>query len=423
MRRFYTALLWLGLPLVLARLLWRSRHAPAYRERWRERLGFYAGEPFPESLWIHAVSVGEVQAAQPLIKGLLERHPDLPLVVTTTTPTGAERLNRLFGAQVIHSYTPWDLPPVVRRFLDHTRPRLAVVMETEIWPNLFCTCKQRGIPVVLANARLSARSARGYARIGGLTREALGGIHTLAAQGEADARRFIELGADPARVQLSGNIKFDLHLPASLHEAAAVMRRLWGEGRPVWVAASTHEGEDEIMLEAQRRIAAAVPGALLVLVPRHPERFDPVAALVRREGFAMVRRSEDRPCTPETQVFLGDTMGEVPLFLAAADAAFIGGSLVPTGGHNLLEPAALGVPVAHGPHMFNFADITRLLHEADAAVEVDGADGLAALLSEWLADASERSRVGENGRRVVMQNRGALARLEEIVEETLRAAG
>jgi len=419
MRHFYTALLWLGLPLVLARLLWRSRHAPAYRERWRERLGFYRGDPLPASLWVHAVSVGEVQAAQPLIKGLLERHPSLPLVVTTTTPTGARRLHDLFGSQVQHHYTPWDLPPVVRRFLGHCRPRLAVVMETEIWPNLFCACHARGIPVVLANARLSARSARGYARIGGLSREVLGCIHTIAAQGETDARRFVELGADPVRMRVTGNIKFDLHLPASLHEKAAVIRRLWGEGRPVWVAASTHEGEDAPLLDAHRRVLETVPNALLVLVPRHPERFDGVAALVEREGFALVRRSEERPCTPETQVFLGDTMGEVPLFLAAADAAFIGGSLVPTGGHNLLEPAALGVPVAHGPHMFNFADITRLLHEADAAVEVDGPDGLAALLIEWLADASERSRIGENGRRVVEQNRGALTQLSAIIDEAI----
>ena len=421
MRRLYTLLLWLLLPLALLRLLWRSLRAPEYRRRWAERFGVFPGAPLSQCLWLHAVSVGEVQAAAPLIKQLRQRHPELPALITTTTPTGSRRVRELFGNDVFHAYLPYDIPLFLSYFLDAVQPRAAVIVETEIWPNLLAACEQRGIPCILANARLSARSAAGYHRFGFFTRETLRRFTVIAAQGRADAERFLALGADPARVQVTGSIKFDLRLPASLHEEAQVLRRLWGTDRPVWVAASTHEGEDEPVLEAHRRILGALPASLLVLVPRHPERFVRTAALVAREGFSLVLRSERQPCGPDTQVFLGDSMGELRLFLAAADAAFIGGSLVERGGHNVLEPAALGLPVVFGPHMFNFAEIGRLLVDQGAAVQVQDGMELGRVMMAWLQDASERTRIGELGRQVVARNRGALDRLSRIIEEQLAA--
>jgi len=414
--RLYTLLLYLALPFLLLRLAWRSRHAPVYRERWGERLGLYDQRPRRAHIWIHAVSVGEVQAAEPLIKHFLACYPDAGVMVTTTTPTGSERLRSLFEDTVRHVYTPFDLTPIMNRFLGAVGPRLAVVMETEIWPNMLSACERRGIPVVLANARLSAHSAQGYARLGGFTGETLRRFAAIGAQSPADAARFRALGAPAERVRVTGNIKFDVHRPGSLLDHAEVLRHRWGIQRPVWVAASTHEGEEEQVLLAHRKLLDRLSGTLLVLVPRHPERFERVAALVERRGFALARRSAADPCGEQVSVFLGDTMGELPTFLAAGDAAFIGGSLVPTGGHNLLEAAAAGVPVAVGPHTFNFARITELMVREGAAIRVTDAHTLAQCMEEWLGDATTRAQVGEQGRRVVRANQGALQRLLELIE-------
>jgi 3-deoxy-D-manno-octulosonic-acid transferase len=427
MRRIYTLLLYLLLPLVLVRLLWRSLSAPAYRRRLGERFGLLPRLHARGGVWVHAVSVGEVQASAPLIQRLLLTHPGLPVLVTTTTPTGSHRLTELFGQEVMHVYAPYDVPMVVRRFLRAGRPRLAIFVETEIWPNILDQCARRGIPTLLANARLSERSARGYARLGAFTRETFRRLDLVAAQSAADAGRFTALGVAPTQLVVTGSIKFDVRLPPSLHEQAAVIKRTWcgGQGgvdRPVWIAASTHEGEDEQVLAAHRQVLRRVPDALLVLVPRHPERFSRVGQMVQRQGLALVRRSEGRPCTPETRVFLGDSMGELPMFFAAADLAFVGGSLVPHGGHNLLEPAALGVPVITGPHVFNFTPIAEMLLAADAAARVHDSAALAARVTTWLQDASARARVGENGRRVVEQNRGALDRLLDMIETRLQAS-
>ncbi len=419
MRYLYTSLLWLALPAVLLRLLWRSLKAPDYRKRWKERLGLFDPFSADRTLWIHAVSVGEVQASVPLVKRLQERYPELPIVITTTTPTGSRRVKELFGDRLFHVYVPYDLPLIVERFIRRARPQMVVLIETEVWPNLLAVCKRHGIPSLLANARLSQRSAAGYARLGGFARQTFGNISQVAAQAAADAERFVQLGVDPARIRVTGSIKFDARLPRSLSEQAEVIRRTWGHERPVWVAASTHEGEDEQVLLAHRQVRQRLPDALLVLVPRHPERFDAVAGLCRRSGFTLVRRSDQASCSAKTAVFLGDSVGELPMFLAGADVAFVGGSLVRHGGHNMLEPAALGVPVVFGPHNFNFAAISELLLEADAAVMVHDAEELARVVEGWLDDASERSRVGENGRRVVKQNRGALERLLEVIDELL----
>ena len=407
---------------MLLRLLWRSRRAPAYRQRMGERFGRTSHLP-QQPIWIHAVSVGEVQATQSLVRQLQQRYPDSPILITTTTPTGAARVEKLFADKVAHCYLPFDLPWLVGPFLNRLQPRILIIIETEIWPNLLTACADRHIPTLLANARLSVRSAKGYQRFAGLTAETLNNLSVIAAQGADSARRFTDLGASPARVEQTGSIKFDVKLPASLREQAEALRRCWGMDRRVWVAASTHEGEDEQVLAAHKLIKQQIPDILLVLVPRHPERFDAVASLIRREGLTLARRTEQIACDSECDLFLGDTMGELTMFLAAADIAFIGGSLVPHGGHNLLEPAALGVPVLFGPHMFNFAEIGQLFIEHQAAIEVQSADELAERAIGWFQNAEQRNQVGENGLALIEQNRGALERLLKLIDRLIATTG
>jgi 3-deoxy-D-manno-octulosonic-acid transferase len=420
MRILYSLLLYLLAPLVLLRLAWRGLRAPAYRHRWPERFGFIAPPLGERVIWIHAVSVGEVQAALPLVQALLEKYPAYSLLVTTVTPTGSARVTALFGEDVAHVYAPYDLPDAVQRFFRRVRPQLAIIMETELWPNLFHACRTRQVPLLLVNARLSARSVAGYRRVKPLVARTLANITELATQGETDATRFIQLGASPERITVSGNLKFEQRVPPGLLARAAVLRRDWGKDRPVWVAASTHAGEDEQLLAVFEQLRGHFPDCLLVLVPRHPERFEAVAELCLQRGLNIVLRSERRPCEADTQVFVGDSMGELSLFLAAADVAFVGGSLVPHGGHNLLEPAALGLPVATGPHVFNFTEICEMLQQAGACEVVGNGDELAAILGRWLADANERHRVGERGRQVVEKNRGALQTVLTMIDRQLQ---
>ena len=419
MRTLYTFLLYLFTPLVLLRLAWRGLHARDYWRRWPERFGSIEPALGEQVIWIHAVSVGEVQAAEPVVRTLLESHPDYSLLVTTVTPTGSARVTALFGQKVAHVYAPYDLPSAVRRFFVRVRPRLAIVMETELWPNLFHACEQRAIPLLLVNARLSARSVAGYRRVRGLAGETLAAVTEIAAQGETDAGRFESIGANPAVITVTGNLKFEQRIPPSLLERAEVLRRDWGVGRPVWIASSTHEGEDELILNVFRQLRKPFSDCLLVLVPRHPERFESVAALCRQRGYHTVLRSDGVACTGEINVYVGDTMGELPLLYAAADVAFVGGSLVPHGGHNLLEPAALGVPVVTGPHVFNFVEICERLIAAGAAVKVADTDELLQTVVHWLGDANERHRVGQLGRQVVESNRGALQAVMAIIDRYL----
>lgn len=415
MRRLYTLLLYFLLPLALLRLWWRGRRNPAYRHRWRERLGRLPRVPDGGVIWVHAVSVGEAQAAQPLVRRLLADYPDHQVLVTTTTPTGADQVRRLFDGEVVHRYFPYDLPAVVCRYLDAVHPSLVVVMETEIWPNLFAACERQGIPLVLLNARLSSRSVRGYGWLGSLSAETLRCISVIGVQAAEDATRFATIGASPERIVHTGSMKFDVRLPASITEQAEVLRLGWGMDRPVWVGASTHEGEEGKVLDAHRLVLKRFPLALLVLVPRHPERFDAVADMVRSRGFRFLRRSQSAAAEAASEVYLGDTMGELPVFFASADAAFVGGSLVAAGGHNILEPAALGVPVVFGPYMMHFAAIADLFLEQGAARQIEDAESLARVVTDWFGDPGERARIGDAGRRVVEGNRGALEKSLDIV--------
>lgn len=410
-RWLYTLLLYLLVPMVPVRLWWRGRANPEYRRRWSERVGGFTAPALGQTLWVHAVSVGEVQAAVPLIETLLQRYPERSLVVTTMTPTGSGRVRALFGERVFHVYLPYDLPGAVRRFLDRTRPEIGIIMETELWPNLFHQCARRSIPLAIVNARLSPGSARGYSYIAPLARVTLANVRLIAAQGPGDAERFRSLGAREEQVQVMGNLKFEQTLPTDVTQRANELRAQWGAQRPVWIAASTHEGEDEPVLDAFAIVRQILPDCLLILVPRHPERFDRVAALAESRDWQVVRHSTGEPATADTQVYLGDTLGDLPLFYAAADVAFVAGSLVPVGGHNMVEPAALGVPVLTGRHRFNFNDISEALLAAGAAKEVDNVEALAAALIHWLEDEADRRQAGDAGRQLVADNRGALERL------------
>lgn len=409
-RLLYTLLFHALLPLVLMRVALRALRAPGYGRRLGERFGRFRGAPPPGGIWLHAVSVGEVQAALPLVRALRRQYPELALTVTTMTPTGSARVRELFADDVFHVYAPWDLPWAVAAFLRRTRPRLVIVMETELWPNVIHACRHRGLPVLLANARLSRRSARGYARIGALSRPMLGALSAVAAQAREDARRLLALGVPAERLQVTGSIKFDVQVDAALRQRAARLRADLG-ARPVWIAASTHEGEEDILLNAQRRLQQDAPDALLILVPRHPERFERVAALVAAAGFVCSRRSVAGPVTARTEVLLGDTMGELLLLFGAADMAFVGGSLVPRGGHNPLEPAAWGLPVLAGPSDFNFREINRLLREAGALRICEGAVAIADSLAGGFREPQSRLEAGAAAQRVVAANRGALQRL------------
>ncbi len=418
-RRLYTFLLYVLAPLLVLRLLWRGLRAPAYWRRWPERFGWIA-RASDNCLWVHAVSVGEVQAAVPLVKVLRARYPQWRIVVTTMTPTGAERVQAALQQDVSHYYLPYDLPGAVRRFVWCLRPRLLIIMETELWPNLIHYCHAQNLPIVLANARLSVRSAARYRRVKRLTSEMLTKITVIAAQTQADAARFIELGASPASVRITGNIKYDMKLSASLREQAEVLRRSWGVERAVWIAASTHEGEEQQILDAYAAVRRELPNALLVIVPRHPERFAKIVALCQRQGYSIVRRSEQRACDAATEIVIGDSMGELNLFYAASDIAFVGGSLVATGGHNLIEPAAQGVAIITGPHTFNFSEVAEQLCDAGAAVRIHNTQELGDTVTMYLRDANLRYQTGQKGKQLVERNRGALDALLESASQYIR---
>jgi len=415
-RWLYLLLSYLAAPLVAGVLLWKGFANRAYWERFEERFGFGRSRLERPGIWLHAVSVGEVVAASSLVKALRARYPELPIVITTVTPTGARRVKDLFGDSVLHSYAPYDTPGSVRRFFARMQPKLAIIMETELWPNLYAECGRRGIPLVLANARISPRSVERYRRFSGLFGYALSHGIVIGAQSERDAERFRSLGAATARVHVTGNLKADVGFPPEVPELGARFRAEHLAGRPSWVAASTHEGEESQVLDAHVAVRSSLPGALLFLVPRHPERFASVADLLTSRGIRFSRRSAGSVPAQEDEVFLVDTLGDLPMFYAAADLAFVAGSLVPIGGHNLLEPAALGKPVLAGPHNFNAEDLATLLEEAGALEIVQDATGLAAAVVRLLSDDELRRTRGEKALRAVSENGGALERLLGLIE-------
>lgn len=402
----------------MLRLLWRSRKMPDYRKRVSERFGFYPKQ-LQESIWVHAVSVGETIAAIPLIKALKNSYPNTPILVTNMTPTGAARLKSALGDSVLQSYVPYDLPDVVNRFLSRIKPKIAIILETELWPNTFAACKQRQIPLVVTNARLSEKSANGYHTIAAVTREMLTAVSTLASQGKADAERFISLGMPAEKVIITGNLKYDLEIPPDLLAKGQAVRSQLGADRPLWIAASTHNTEEEIILAAHKRILEKYPTALLILVPRHPDRFDQVANLIKQQGFKFIRRSQNEPCTADVQVYLGDTMGEMLTLFSAVDAAFVAGSFAQVGGHNVLEPAALSKPVISGPVLFNFAEISQKLRDANGLLIVQNAEDLANTINHLFADPQYRQQIGANARRVVDENRGALEKQLRCIQRLI----
>ncbi len=418
MRVFYNLLIYLLQIPAMAYWFVRALVNRSYRDRVGQRFGI--GYPQLEKcIWIHAVSVGEVQAAVPLVRAIRKRFPDHHTLITTVTPTGAARVVANFGDSVTHCYIPFEMPLAVDRFFASVNPELALIMETEIWPNLYQGCGSRDIPLVLVSARISPKSVDKYRKLLPLFRETLSHGIIIAAQSEADAERFRSLGASPVRTWVTGNIKFDIELPPDLADRGTDFRRRYFGDRPVWVAASTHDQEEQQVLAAHRTLLQRFPELLLVLVPRHPERFPAVADLVDKQGFERVSRTDEHPCDASTNVFFGDTMGEVPLFYAASDLAFVGGSLVPIGGHNLLEPAALGLPLVSGPHVYNAQEISDLFIGLGACHIVHDAAELAAAVTELLEDPAAAAEQGGRGCDIVQQNRGALARLLTLLDPLL----
>ena len=420
-RFIYSVVFYLITPLIILRLVIRGLAAPNYRKRWGQRFGFFTpSESSKETIWLHAVSVGETLAAVPLVKALQEKYPERRLLITCMTPTGSERITAAFGDSVDHSYAPYDTPGAVARFLKRVQPKMLIIMETELWPNTVAACYKRQIPVILANGRLSEKSARGYARVSKLSGPMVAQLSAVAAQHGDDGGRFTALGLPVEKLHITGNIKFDLELNAQIRLSAEALRQQWDgtNQRPVLLAASTHRGEDEIILQAFSLIKQSVNNALLVLVPRHPERFNQVGDLCLDAGYSLARRSNN-DSTDNADILLGDTMGELMTFFGACDIAFVGGSLVANGGHNMIEPAAWGKPTLSGLSVFNFAEVSRLLAEAGGLSLVEDAAALAESVIELMKNPEQAQQMGLSAQQVAEANRGALERLLAVIDNSL----
>ena len=418
----YSAGLYLLLPLTLYHLIWRGLRQRAYMMRWSERYAHIDALPeLNNAIWVHAVSVGEINAAVPLINALKEQYPQRPILITTITPTGSERVRSLWGDGVNHVYLPYDLRALVRRFLQRVRPSIAIIVETEIWPNLFVETAKQGIPLVIANARLSERSLKGYAYLSPLIRLALSAVNLICAQSQPDARRFVRLGAADSKVCVSGNLKYDLALPEDTVNLGKHWRGQWQQS-PVWIIASSHLEEEPTLAEFHVQLLERIPNLRLIWVPRHPERFNAVFERCQDMGLQTIRRSSDQPPTAEDQVLLVDSMGELLQFLAAADVCFVAGSIKPVGGHNVLEPAALGVPVVVGPHIFNFQQVCAGLEQVGALKQGQSSAQMIELIDKWLRDAPAAEVAGKAGQEFVAANRGSVARTLQLIAQHLNAA-
>ncbi|MDH5824720.1 lipid IV(A) 3-deoxy-D-manno-octulosonic acid transferase [Luteimonas sp. RD2P54] len=414
LRGLYSAVLYVLVPVTVYHLIWRGFRQAEYFQRWSERYASYADAPQPSTVWLHAVSVGEVNAAAPLIDTLLQQRPDLRLLVTTITPTGSARVTKLWGERVEHVYLPYDLSGAVRRFLDHYRPRLGLIVETELWPNLLFCCRDRGVPVYIVNARLSARSLRGYRLLRPLVGRALRTVRVIAAQSADDGRRFQRLGASSGQVVVTGNLKYDIAVDPQLPAFARTFREGIGP-RPVWIAASTHEQEEAAVLGIHRRLRRRWPDLLLLWAPRHPERFRAVAQQAVDAGWRTATRRLTRAPDTGDAVFVIDTLGELMSFYGCADVAFVGGSLQEIGGHNLLEPAAVGTAMVTGPHLHNFSEIARRLERAGGLCIGADADAVGAALAALLGDPQRRAGMAAAAAALVEEGRGAVDRTMTVV--------
>jgi 3-deoxy-D-manno-octulosonic-acid transferase len=417
MRAFYSLLLYLLIPLILLRLLWRSIKAPAYRYRWNERLAFY-GQAYPKiDIWFHAVSVGEAEALFPLVRKLLQNHPEAKLLVTTTTPTGSARVKAVLRDSVDHVYLPYDTPDAVKRFIKSFSPQMAVILETEIWPNLFACCGKNNIPIYIINARLSEKSSRGYQKIPSLVHPTLAQTKLICAQTQEDATRFIAIGARREKVKMLGNIKYDVEISQITIDQGHHLKADLFSGRFVWLIASTHKGEETIFVELYKELKEKIQDLLLVIVPRHPERFGEVKKLCELHQSAVTTRTSGNAIESTTDIYLIDTMGELKMFYAAADIAFVGGSMVPTGGHNILEAAAVGVPVMFGPCMANFKEIAQRVLQQHAAIQCLNKQDIATALMTLFSKPVYRQELIANGKQFIEQNQGAIDRIYVTLEQ------
>lgn len=422
-RWLYSFLIILLLPFIFLRLWIRSFKLSTYRLRWRERLGFVPFPPLENVIWVHAVSVGEVISAIPLIKGILQQHPQASILVTTTTPTGSERVQIAFkdmlGKQIYHCYLPYDFPFAFQNFFSRVKAKLLILIETELWPNLLHACQVRQLPVVIVNGRLSPRSVKRYGWIKSVMKSMLAPIELVATQSNIDRENFISIGVDPKKISYTGNIKFDFELPIYLEQESHKLRAQLGNHRVIWIAASTHDSEEDAVIDVYQSLKKQFPELLLFLVPRHPDRFENIASLCQERGLHFCRRSKKQTPDARTEVYLGDTMGELLVFYAASDIAFVGGSLQPIGGHNLLEPAALGLPVLTGPYLFNFAEISHKLLDAKGALIVQNTQELTNALQTLMQDKSIRQQLGQNAKAVVRDNKGALEKVLALLSKKL----
>ncbi len=420
MRVLYNILAYMSMPILFLRLWWRSRDVPARWERWQERCGY--SPILKECIWVHAVSLGETLAALPLINKIIQNYPNTPILVTNMTLTGSEQVSKQLGDKVINAYIPFDTPLFVRRFFERSRPKIAIILETELWPNLFRQCELRKIPLVVTNARLSQKSAKGYQRFfAPLMRWMMSCVTALACQASADGERFLRLGLAKEKLFVTGNIKFDIAISPKILQKGVNLKQQIGNNRFIWVAASTHDTEEKLMLDAHKILLKKFPNALLILVPRHPERFDAVAELLQTEHWHYARRSLQQTCTTETQVYLSDTLGEMMIIFASCEVAVVAGSFKPIGGHNVLEPAALAKPIISGPHVRNFLQAVNLLKDADAIDMVENsAESLAATLCSFAADAHLCEEKGARALDVVEANRGALDKQFALIDKVLK---
>jgi len=410
-RLVYSILFALCMPFIVIKLFWRGYKAPEYRTRKLERFGLFKAPSLSQSIWVHAVSVGEVLAAEPVIRALQARFPGRDIVITSMTPTSSEQIHKLFGESVFHVYAPYDLPFMVNAFLRRVKPEFLIIMETELWPNMIHLARKKGCPVVIVNARLSERSANGYRRLKPAVGWMLNELSLILCQNKNDASRFRSLGISGEKIHVTGSVKYDVNVDPGLHREGRILKQSLQRSQPVWIAASTHEGEDARVLAIHLQLREFFPGAVLILVPRHPERFDSAFGLAEQAGFITYRRTHESRIPKDTDVFVVDTMGELLSFYAASDIAFIGGSLVEIGGHNPIEPGALGLPILAGPHVFNFEAICEQLVASGGMEVVLGEARLLAALKQLMADPENARVRGQYAMNEVNASKGAVSRV------------